>query len=58
MILKSAIRATIAEVLEDHEIDEKDLKEDLVDRIAQDFGDEIMDDEDEAAGPAFLGDEG
>lgn len=47
MIAKTALRETIAEVLENNEIDNRAFADDLLDRLVQDFGEEIYDDEDE-----------
>lgn len=62
MIDKSALRKSIKDKLEDHEIEGNDLLEDLMDGLVQDFGDDIFDDEDEETddenltNPGFLGD--
>lgn len=48
MILKSALKATIAEVMEEHEVEDTDLANDLLDRLVQDFGEEVYDDEEES----------
>jgi hypothetical protein len=55
MILKSALRATITEKMEEHEIDGRDFADDLVDALMQDFADNIHDDDD--GEPDFLGDD-
>jgi hypothetical protein len=52
MILKSALKSTIDEVLEEHEVEDDGLASDLLDRLVQDFGDEVHDDDDD---PGFLG---
>ncbi len=54
MIVKSALRATINEKLEEHEVEDTALAEDLLDALVQDFGEEIFDDEDEEAEPDTL----
>lgn len=60
MIVKSALKATIEEVAEAYEVDDRGFIEDLFDRLVQDFGEEIYDDEEEEGtednGPGFLGD--
>lgn len=59
MIAKTALRESINEVAEEHEIDDKDFIDDLFDRLVQDFGEEIYDDEDEDEeedGHGLLGD--
>lgn len=48
MVNKSMLRSTIAEVLQEHETEDGALVEDLVDRLSQDFADEVYDDEDGA----------
>jgi hypothetical protein len=55
MIDKSALRKTINEKLEEHEIEDKGFAEDLLDTLSQDFADEIYDDEDEDTDDANLG---
>lgn len=47
MIAKSALRATIDEVMEEYEVEDRAFAEGLFDRLVQDFGEEIYDDEDE-----------
>jgi hypothetical protein len=47
MIHKSALRTVITEKLEEYEIDDRDLVEDLLETIAQEFGDDVYDDDDE-----------
>lgn len=47
MILKSALQATIAEVLEENSVDSAVLADDLLDRLIQDFGEEIYDDDED-----------
>ncbi len=54
MIIKSALRTTINEKLEEHEVEDAALAEDLVDALVQDFGDEIYDDEDSEEEPDTL----
>jgi hypothetical protein len=60
MIDKSALRATLKDKLDEHEIEGNDLLEDLMDGLVQDFGDDIYDDEDESdeedETPSLLGD--
>lgn len=58
MIAKSELRTTINSVMEEYEIEDKDFQEGLFDRLVQDFGEEIYDDEDEedeSDEPTFLG---
>jgi predicted house-cleaning noncanonical NTP pyrophosphatase (MazG superfamily) len=45
MVSKSALRATIQEVFEEHDIDDTDLEDNLLDRLVQDIA-EVFDDED------------
>lgn len=49
MVNKNALKQSIKEVLDEHEIEDGSLREDLVDRLVQDFADEIYDDDDEEA---------
>ena len=56
MILKSGVRNTINSVLEEYDIVERGLAEELLDRLVQEFGDELYDD-DEESGSTFLGEE-
>lgn len=59
MILKSLLKKAINEVLEEEEVDgRRALSESLVDRLTQEFGDEIFDDDEEEAEseePSVLG---
>jgi hypothetical protein len=58
MIDKSALRKTIKEQLEEHEVEGRDVLEDVVDALCLEFPDEIHDDEDEESeddAPDFLG---
>lgn len=58
MIVKSALRDTINEKIEEHEIENGAFAEDLLETLVRDFGEDIYDDDDEDAdGPAALGDE-
>jgi hypothetical protein len=58
MIVKSALRSTINEKLEEHEVEDGALAEELLDALVQDFGDDIYDDEDEDEdGPTSLGED-
>ena len=43
-MLKSELRKTIEKVLEDHEVEDGDLRDDLIDQIC--LLDEVVDDED------------
>jgi hypothetical protein len=59
MIAKSALRTTLDEVMEEYEIEDRAFAEGLFDRLVQDFGEEIYDDEDEEEEddePELLGD--
>jgi hypothetical protein len=47
MLNKSALKATIDDVLEENDIQDGALAEDLLDRISQDFAEEVYDDTDE-----------
>jgi hypothetical protein len=47
MINKSALRESVNEVLELHDLTDPDLEADLIDRLCLDLEDEIFDDEDE-----------
>lgn len=58
MIDKSALRNAIKEKLEEHEVEGRDVLEDIVDALCLEFPDEIHDDEDEDdedGEPDFLG---
>lgn len=46
MLQKSALRKTISEVLEEHEVEDSALEEGLVDGVIRDFGEDVYDDED------------
>ena len=48
MILKSALRESLNEVLADHDIEDADLTDDLLDRLGSTL--EVMDDDDEQEG--------
>ena len=48
MIVKSALKEIVNEVLEQHDISDRDVAADLLDRLIVDFGDEIFDDEEES----------
>lgn len=54
MIVKSALRTTINEKLEEHEVEDTALADGLLDALVQDFGDEIYDDEDSDEEPDTL----
>lgn len=45
MIDKSALRTTITNVLKDHDIDDRDVVDDLIENLTNDFGGEVYDDE-------------
>lgn len=47
---KSALRELIREKFEDHEVEEHDLREDLLDSIGLEFGEDFVDDEEEEEG--------
>jgi hypothetical protein len=46
-MMKSILKKAIEEVLEEHEVSDRDLVDDLVDRVAQEDGDFQNDDEEE-----------
>jgi DNA-binding ferritin-like protein (Dps family) len=47
MILKSALRTTINDKLEEHEVEDRALADELLDAVVQEFCDDVFDDEDE-----------
>jgi hypothetical protein len=51
MINKSALRTTCTNVLKDHDIDNRDVVDDLIAELTKDFGGEIYDDDDEEDEP-------
>jgi hypothetical protein len=56
MIVKSALKKSIDEKCEEHEIEDQAFADDLLDTLVRDFGEEIYDDDDEDQdGPLALG---
>lgn len=48
MIDKSALRSTIQDVLNEHDIADRDVTDDLLEALSRDFAEEIHDDDEDS----------